>query len=198
MASGCGAKLIPVAVRATEVAGLRSGWTGMLWPAGSVLCVRRTRTLQGRSNVARIQYRVSKETAWTPRTTHSDHRRVRRPKHDDSLKTSDETRWLVVSDMFYNIMESRDLSPGSDLRAALQSKLAELSAEGWVLESPQAKYGSTFCNRNGERRSVSIYHHDPFRVRPGNSARRGRSAAAVSKRSCAVLSTPSYRRFVTE
>lgn len=91
----------------------------------------------------------------------------------DPLATSRLTRWLVLRDMFHNVLDSTELPPGTDLRTAFASGLADLERAGW--QSEGASGGMVFVRRGGERRLLAVHEHDPHEPIPaGHGAPAGR------------------------
>ncbi len=88
---------------------------------------------------------------------------TKRSKYDP-LATSRLTRWLVLRDMFHNVLDSTELTPGTDLRMAFAAGLAALEREGWHNEG--ASGGMVFVRRGAERRLLAIYEHDPHEPVP--------------------------------
>src|ERR1043165_70385 len=83
---------------------------------------------------------------------------TKRSKYDP-LALSRQPRWLVLRDMFHNVLDSTELSPGTDLRRAFASGLADLERQGW--ESEGASGAMVFVRRGSERRLLAIHEHDP-------------------------------------
>jgi len=97
---------------------------------------------------------------------------TKRSKYDP-LATSRLTRWLVLRDMFHNVLDSTELTPGTDLRTAFASGLAALERAGWHSEG--ASGGMVFVRRGAERRLLAIHEHDPHEPVPaGHGAPAGR------------------------
>lgn len=91
----------------------------------------------------------------------------------DPLATSRLTRWLVLRDMFHNVLDSTELPPGTDLRGAFGDGLAALERAGWLNEG--ASGGMVFVRRGGERRLLAVHEHDPHEPVPaGHGAPAGR------------------------
>ena len=97
---------------------------------------------------------------------------TKRSKYDP-LATSRLTRWLVLRDMFHNVVDSTELTPGTDLRTAFAAGLAALERAGWHNEG--ASGGMVFVRRGTERRLLAIHEHDPHEPVPaGHGAPAGR------------------------
>jgi hypothetical protein len=97
---------------------------------------------------------------------------TKRSKYDP-LATSRLTRWLVLRDMFHNVLDSTELPPGTNLRMAFASGLADLERAGWQNEG--ASGGMVFVRRGGERRLLAVHEHDPHEpIPPGHGAPAGR------------------------
>ena len=58
---------------------------------------------------------------------------TKRSKYDP-LATSRLSRWLVLRDMFHNVLDATELPPGSDLRKSFADGLAALERAGWQNE----------------------------------------------------------------
>ena len=52
----------------------------------------------------------------------------------DPLATSRRARWLVLRDMFHNVLDATELPPGTDLRRAFAAGVAALERDGWLSE----------------------------------------------------------------
>jgi hypothetical protein len=99
---------------------------------------------------------------------------TKRSKYDP-LATSARSRWLVLRDMFHNVLDSTELPPGTDLRAAFANGLAALEREGW--QSEGASGAMVFVTRAGERRFLAIHELDPHEPPPpGHGVIAGRCA----------------------
>lgn len=97
---------------------------------------------------------------------------AKRSKYDP-LATSRATRWLVLRDLFHNVLDATELPPGTDLRAAFAGGLAALERDGW--QSEGASGAMVFVRRGGERRLLAIHEHDPYEPVPvGHGAPAGR------------------------
>lgn len=97
---------------------------------------------------------------------------TKRSKYDP-LATSRLTRWLVLRDMFHNVLDSTELPAGTDLRAAFAAGLAALERAGW--QSEGASGGMVFVRRGAERRLLAVHEHDPQEPVPaGHGAPAGR------------------------
>jgi hypothetical protein len=75
-----------------------------------------------------------------------------------SAKTS---RYVVLFDLQWKVIECRRLEPSTDLHGAMMSALNRLVSEGWALEG-SLKFGFVFLNRNGSRRLLILTERDPF------------------------------------
>jgi len=97
---------------------------------------------------------------------------TKRSKYDP-LATSRLARWLVLRDMFHNVLDSTELPPGTDLRRAFADGLAQLERDGW--QSEGASGAMVFVRRGGERRLFAVHEHDPHEpLPPGHGAPAGR------------------------
>jgi hypothetical protein len=100
---------------------------------------------------------------------------TKRSKYDP-LATSARSRWLVLRDMFHNVLDSTELPPGTDLRRAFAEGLVALEREGW--QSEGASGAMVFVSRaGGERRFLAIHELDPHEpAPPGHGVIAGRCA----------------------
>jgi hypothetical protein len=99
---------------------------------------------------------------------------TKRSKYDP-LATSRLSRWLVLRDMFHNVLDSTELPAGSDLRQSFAEGLAALERDGW--QSEGASGAMVFVRRGGERRLLSVHEHDPHEpLPPGHGVLSGRCA----------------------
>ena len=99
---------------------------------------------------------------------------TKRSKYDP-LATSRHSRWLVLRDMFHNVLDSTEMPPGTDLRATFAAGLAALERDGW--QSEGATGGMVFGRRGGERRLLTVHEHDPHEpLPPGHAVLSGRCA----------------------
>lgn len=89
---------------------------------------------------------------------------MRRSRYDP-FRATDQPRWLVLQDIFRTALAFDPLPPGSNLRAAMTAKLAELQADGWRVEGGY-EYGFVFIRRGGERRELGINAVDPTGPHP--------------------------------
>jgi hypothetical protein len=122
----------------------------------------------------RIQLAAPRTTEWTSaridRTLRS--MTTKRSKYDP-LALSRQPRWLVLRDMFHNVLDSTELAPGADLRQAFASGLAALEQQGW--QSEGASGAMVFVRRGAERRLLVIHETDPHEPAPqGHGASFGR------------------------
>jgi hypothetical protein len=97
---------------------------------------------------------------------------TRRSKYDP-LATSTHPRWLVLRDLFHNVLDATELPPGTDLRRAFAEGLAALERAGWVNEG--ASGNMVFVHRGSERRLLAVHELDPYEPLPaGHGAPAGR------------------------
>ena len=99
---------------------------------------------------------------------------TKRSKYDP-LATSRLPRWLVLRDMFHNVLDATELVAGTDLRRAFAEGLATLEREGWRSEG--ASGAMVFVSRGAERRLLAIHENDPHEPLPqGHGVLAGRCA----------------------
>ena len=91
------------------------------------------------------------------------------------LATSRLSRWLVLRDMFHNVLDATELPAGSNLRQSFADGLTALERDGWRSEG--ASGSMVFVRRGGERRLLSVHEHDPHEpFPPGHGVLSGRCA----------------------
>jgi hypothetical protein len=88
---------------------------------------------------------------------------TKRSKYDP-LATSRHPRWLVLRDMFHNVLDATEMPPGTDLRRAFADGLAALERDGW--QSEGASSAMVFVNRGGQRRLLTVHEQDPYEPLP--------------------------------
>jgi hypothetical protein len=84
---------------------------------------------------------------------------MRRQRFDPYAKTG-SPHYIVRWDMQHKVIELTVLEPDADLRAAMALAMQRLELDGWTFES-DARNGSVFLNRDGERALLGITPHDP-------------------------------------
>jgi hypothetical protein len=90
---------------------------------------------------------------------------TRRRSRSSPTDESHIPHWLVTYDLYRNVLATKQLAVGTDLRAAMQHAIAQCEADGWAVEN-DGRYGFFFCNRIGERREVRIQPTDPSKPVP--------------------------------
>jgi hypothetical protein len=88
---------------------------------------------------------------------------TKRSKYDP-LAFSRQPRWLVLRDLFHNVLDATELAPGTDLRQAFARGLADLEQQGW--QSEGASGAMVFVRRGAERRLLAIHENDPHEPPP--------------------------------
>jgi hypothetical protein len=81
-------------------------------------------------------------------------------RHDPYARTS-RPAYIVIRDMYHQVMEVQRLEPATDLRGAMAAMIKHLAGEGWQAEG-SAKYGFVFIRRPGERRLLMLTERDPY------------------------------------
>jgi hypothetical protein len=135
-----------------------------------------TRLLFCAPSVNFIQLIAREPTEWTTRLARRYRSRMntKRSKYDP-LATSAHSRWLVLRDMFHNVLDSTELPSGTDLRHAFAKGLTTLERAGW--QSEGASGAMVFVSRGGERRFLAIHELDPHEPPPpGHGVIAGRCA----------------------
>ena len=84
---------------------------------------------------------------------------MRRQRFDPYAKTG-SPHYIVAWDMQHKVVEYSTLEPDVDLRAAMAAAMKRLELDGWTFEN-DARNGSVFLNREGERRLLGITPQDP-------------------------------------
>jgi hypothetical protein len=85
---------------------------------------------------------------------------IRRREPYNPLGTSPKPRWLIVWDMQFNVLDSTELAPYTDLAEVMQQAARLRREQGWSVES-DARFGSFFCHREGSRVLIAISAADP-------------------------------------
>jgi hypothetical protein len=91
---------------------------------------------------------------------------IRRREPYNPLSKSPKPRWLIVWDMQFNVLDSTELAPYTDLAAVMHGAAQRRCDEGWCVES-DARFGSFFCHRAGVRVLVAISAADPAQATGG-------------------------------
>jgi hypothetical protein len=89
---------------------------------------------------------------------------VRRRQLHDPLQPSAQPRWYVVRSMHGSVIESRLLPGGANLKRIFLAAMIEWLDAGWSLGEFSSASATFFCDRNPERRMVSIDPSDPADV----------------------------------
>jgi hypothetical protein len=85
---------------------------------------------------------------------------IRRREAHNPLAPSPKPRWLIVWDMQFNLLDSTELAPHTDLVAVMERTAQQRRDAGWCVES-DARFGSFFCHRDGIRLLIAISAADP-------------------------------------
>jgi len=86
---------------------------------------------------------------------------TRRRQAHDPLEATTDPRWYVVRSMHGRVLESRPLPAGTDLKRAFLLAMLQWLDDGWQLGEFSSAAATFFCDRNPERRMVSIDPSDP-------------------------------------
>jgi hypothetical protein len=89
---------------------------------------------------------------------------ARRRSAHDPLESAAESRWYVVRSMHGTVLESRELPGGADLKREFVLAMLRWIDAGWKLGEFSSTSATFFCDRNPERRMVSIDPTDPHDV----------------------------------
>ena len=91
---------------------------------------------------------------------------IRRRDIHNPLARNAKPCWLVVWDMQFNLLDSTELPPFADLEAVMRQAASRWRTQGWTIES-DARFGSFFCHRAGERRLIAVSAADPTHATGG-------------------------------
>jgi hypothetical protein len=86
---------------------------------------------------------------------------VRKRASFDPLETTGLPRWYVVRSMHGSLIESREIPRESDLRRVFVAAMLEWMDAGWRLGEFSSVSATFFCDRQNDRRMVSIVPTDP-------------------------------------
>jgi hypothetical protein len=89
---------------------------------------------------------------------------ARRRTAHEPLESAAEPRWFVVRSMHGTVLESRELPGGTDLKRVFVLAMLQWIDAGWRLGEFSSTSATFFCDRNHERRMVSIDPTDPYDV----------------------------------
>jgi hypothetical protein len=89
---------------------------------------------------------------------------ARRRTVHDSLEATTARRWYVVRSMHGTVIESRVLPSGADLKRSFLLAMLQWIDAGWKLGEFSSASATFFCDRNPERRMISIDPTDPHDV----------------------------------
>lgn len=84
----------------------------------------------------------------------------------DPLETAREPRWYVVRGLHGELLETRQLTAGDNLKRVLIAAMLEWIDAGWTLGEFSSSGGIFFCSRGTDRRMVQITRSDPGRTPP--------------------------------
>jgi hypothetical protein len=86
---------------------------------------------------------------------------VRKRATFDPLETTGLPRWYVVRSMHGSLIESREIARLTDLRRVFVAAMLEWMDAGWRLGEFSSVSATFFCDRQNDRRMVSIVPTDP-------------------------------------
>jgi hypothetical protein len=84
---------------------------------------------------------------------------MRRTRHDVFARAR-QTRYIVIWDMLWRLIDYTEIPPGFDLRASLARAIERHGAEGWQPEGAP-DHGFVFLSRGGERRLLLLTERHP-------------------------------------
>ena len=70
--------------------------------------------------------------------------------------------FVVVFDMFWNVLDSNPVDAGVGAQGALQAAVNQHALQGWVLECTP-RYGFVFMHREGRRILIEVTPRDPHK-----------------------------------
>ena len=77
-----------------------------------------------------------------------------------AFKTSTSPRYIVIWGLQWQLIDRRQLAPGTDLSAAMTAAIERLHADAWEPEG-NAEYGFVFFRRYEDRRLLMLTPRDP-------------------------------------
>jgi hypothetical protein len=80
--------------------------------------------------------------------------------HHNVYASANTSRYLVLFDLQWKVIEYQRIEPSADLRTAMTATLQRLTQEGWRSEG-DTRFGFVFLNRNGTRRLLILTERDP-------------------------------------
>jgi hypothetical protein len=84
--------------------------------------------------------------------------------HHNLYANSKTTRYLVIFDLQWKIIECQRLEPSTDLTRAMTATIERLSEQGWMPEG-EPRFGFLFLNHNNIRRLLILTERDPYDTR---------------------------------
>jgi hypothetical protein len=85
--------------------------------------------------------------------------------HPHLFDQATTSRYLIVWDLQWQVIECVQLEPRADLHAALRVTIERLQRDGWYPEGT-TEFGFVFLNRNNERRLLMLTARDPAGTMP--------------------------------
>ncbi|HEY2682264.1 MAG TPA: hypothetical protein VGI93_02040 [Steroidobacteraceae bacterium] len=70
--------------------------------------------------------------------------------------------FVVVFDMFWNVLDAKAVDPGMGAQRALESCVDQLASQGWALDCTP-RYGFVFMSRESKRILIEVTPRDPNR-----------------------------------
>jgi hypothetical protein len=89
---------------------------------------------------------------------------IRRRATFNPLEPSGTPRWYVVRSMHGSLIECREIPRQSDLKRVFIAAMIEWMDAGWSLGEFSSVSATFFCDRQSERRMVSIVPTDPHDI----------------------------------
>lgn len=96
--------------------------------------------------------------------TGSENLQVGRYRHQ-VFATAKTSRYCVLFNLQWTVIESVKLAPATDLAAAMNAAIERQIRAGWHTESSH-EFGFVFLRRADERRLLILTEKDPYDTRP--------------------------------
>jgi hypothetical protein len=82
-----------------------------------------------------------------------------------AFKKASTTRFVVLWDLHWHVLECQRLEPATDLSGAMAAAFDRLGAEGWQAEATP-EYGFVFIRRGTDRLLLMLMPQDPNSTTP--------------------------------
>jgi hypothetical protein len=82
-----------------------------------------------------------------------------------AFNTATTSRYVVVWDLHWHVLECQRLEPAADLSGAMATAIERLAGEGWEAEATP-EYGFVFVRNGTDRRLLMLTPRDPHSTAP--------------------------------